>query len=593
MRKVNIYQALPRLFGNQNTNKTPWGTIEENGTGKFSDFTNQALSEIKKSGISHIWYTGVLHHALINDYKAIGISDDDPDVVKGRAGSPYAVKDYYNVNPDLANNPSKRMEEYIELINRTHKHDMKVIMDLIPNHIARKYDSISSPAGIIGFGAEDDTSLEYKRDNNFYYIPGERFKVPDFPDKYKPLGGVPHPLSNGKFDEFPAKWTGNGSRKAKPDFTDWYETVKLNYGIRPDGQKDFPELPEDYYNKGIDEHYHYWKNKMVPDTWKKFLDVAMFWLEKGIDGFRYDMAEMIPIEFWSYLNSAIKMYCPETILIAEIYQPELYRDFIFRGKMDYLYDKVGMYDCLKNIIKGHEGTDRIAQVQNNVADIEHHMLHFLENHDEQRIANSAFAGYPERAKPAMIVSACISTSPTMIYFGQECGEPADDNPGFGTAGRTTIFDYWHVPHHQKWMNNGAFDGGGLSEKEKYLRGFYSNLLNLVKDNPAFSGKYTEIHSFNRYYTEWYNDQVFSFLRWKANQKLIIVTNFNEINNYGFELGIPVEMIREWQLEEGYYKLKDLLSGKNKCILKVKGDTAKVRIDISALESLVLSISKNS
>lgn len=589
MQKINIYQVLVRLFGNKIRDGRPWGYPAENGIGKFNDFTDKALSEIKKLGISHIWYTGILHHALINDYKTIGVSDDDPDVVKGRAGSPYAVKDYYNVNPDLAEDPSKRMDEFVELIKRTHKQGMKVVMDIIPNHVARKYQSISKPSGIKDFGEEDDTEMEYKRDNNFYYIPEQPFQVPDFPDTYKPLGGEPHPLSDGQFYEFPAKWTGNGARKAKPAFTDWYETVKLNFGIRPDGSKDFQELPPGFDIKSSEEHYNFWKKQNVPDTWKKFRDIALFWLEKGVDGFRYDMAEMVPVEFWSYLNSAIKTFYTDTILIAEIYNPELYRDFIRIGKMDYLYDKVGLYDCLKNITKRYEGTDRIIEVQNSVADIEHHMLHFLENHDEHRIASTEFAGYPEKAKPAMVISACTGSSPTMIYFGQECGEPADDNPGFGAAGHTTIFDYWHVPKHQKWMNGGSFDGGSLSDEEKNLRAFYRNLLNLKLKNYALSGKYREIHSFNRYYTEWYNDQIFSFVRWHEDEKLIIIVNFNEESTYGFELGLPVEMIREWKLEKGNYSMTDLLSGKIGFILKVEEITAKVRVDIEALGSLVLRL----
>ena len=138
--KIVIYHVFTRLFGNTNTNNKPWGTIEENGVGKFADFNKKALTEIKNLGVTHIWYTGVPHHAVINDYTEIGISNDDPDVVKGRAGSPYAVKDYYNVNPDLAKNPSNRLKEFKSLIERTHKAGMKVIIDIVPNHVARKYE---------------------------------------------------------------------------------------------------------------------------------------------------------------------------------------------------------------------------------------------------------------------------------------------------------------------------------------------------------------------------------------------------------------------------------------------------------------------
>ncbi|HEU0136030.1 MAG TPA: alpha-amylase family protein, partial [Flavobacterium sp.] len=451
--KVVVYQVFTRLFGNNKATNKPWGTIQENGVGKFNDFTDTALQEIKKLGVSHIWYTGVPHHAVITDYTNIGISKDDPDVVKGRAGSPYAVKDYYQVNPDLAVNPAKRMQEFEDLIKRTHANGLKLIIDIVPNHVARKYEGKNNPKKVSDFGANDDTSVEYARDNNFYYIPGQPFQVPTS-DSYKPLNGESHPLSDGKFKENPAKWTGNGSRKAQPDINDWYETVKINYGIRPDGTTDFNALPPGYDQKSYKEHFEYWKDKDVPDSWMKFRDIALFWIAKGVDGFRYDMAEMVPVEFWSYMNSAIKMKNPNAFLLAEVYNPKEYRNYIHWGKMDYLYDKVELYDKLKEIIQGKSNPDAISTIQNGLADIEHHMLHFLDNHDEQRLASPEFAGNGHKGKPLMVISATISSSPTMVYFGQEVGEPGNENAGFGTRSRTSIFDYIGVPHHQRWMNGG-------------------------------------------------------------------------------------------------------------------------------------------
>src|SRR5690606_39091723 len=247
------------------------------------------------------------------------------------------------------------------------------------------------------------------------------------------------------------KWTGNGSRSAQPDANDWYETVKVNYGVSPEGHKDFYILPMDYMEKDHGEHYNFWQGREVPDSWIKFRDIALYWLDKGMDGFRYDMAEMVPVEFWSYLNPAIQNKHPELFLLAEVYTPDLYRAYIHLGKMDYLYDKVDLYDGLKHIIYGYGWTDHIATVQQEMADIEHHMLHFLENHDEQRIASPEFAGNADKAKPAMVVSATLGTSPTMIYFGQEVGESAAEHAGFGSPGRTSIFDYIGVPAHQRWM----------------------------------------------------------------------------------------------------------------------------------------------
>ncbi|HEA31113.1 MAG TPA: alpha-amylase, partial [Leeuwenhoekiella sp.] len=406
--KEVIYQVFTRLFGNTNATNKPWGTIQENGVGKFSDFTPEALQKIKELGVTYIWYTGVPHHAVITDYTDYGISNDDADVVKGRAGSPYAVKDYYQVDPDLAEDPAKRMEEFEDLIKRTHAAGLKLIIDIVPNHVARNYEGKNNPEDVTDFGAEDDTDSVYAKNNNFYYIPGQDFKVPDWKNGYIPLGGISDSLVDGNFDESPAKWTGNGARDAHPDQNDWYETVKVNYGVNPDGGHDFETLPDNFYDKNYEEHAAFWKDKEVPSSWKKFKDIALFWIEKGVDGFRYDMAEMVPVEFWSYMNSAIKAKNPHAFLLAEVYNPSLYRDYIHKGKMDYLYDKVALYDTLKHIMQGHGSTDHLAPIIEGQQDIENHLLHFLENHDEQRIASPDFAGDAQKGKPAMVVSTTIT-----------------------------------------------------------------------------------------------------------------------------------------------------------------------------------------
>ncbi|CAM5180996.1 alpha-amylase family glycosyl hydrolase [Alishewanella longhuensis] len=390
--KAVVYQVFTRLSGNTNTTNKPWGTLEENGVGKFNDFTDEALQGIKALGTTHIWYTGVPHHALIRDYTAYGISNDDPDVVKGRAGSPYAVKDYYSVSPDLAVDPANRLQEFQALIARTHQHDMKVLIDIVPNHVARAYHSLQRPEGVADFGANDDTSVAYARDNNFYYVPGEAFQVPEWPADYQVLGGEAHPLADGKFAENPAKWTGNGSRAAQPAFDDWYETVKINFGVQPDGSYDFDSLPAEYAEKDWQAHYQFWQGKNVPDTWIKFRDITLYWTGMGVDGFRYDMAEMVPVEFWSYLNSHIKQVNPAAFLLAEVYQPHLYRDYIKLGLSDYLYDTVEFYDSLESVMQGKGPTSELVATQQRMADIEHQRRHFLENYDEQRIASTEFVG---------------------------------------------------------------------------------------------------------------------------------------------------------------------------------------------------------
>ncbi len=588
-KKDVIYQVFPRLFGNTNTTNKPWGTIEENGVGKFSDFTEKSLKEIKDLGVTYIWYTGVPHHDVITDYSDYGISKDDPDIVKGRAGSPYAVKDYYNVNPDLANDPENRLVEFKDLIDRTHDAGLKLLIDIVPNHVARNYEGGSTPEGLEPFGVTDDTTVEYKRDNNFYYIPNEAFRVPEWQNGYMPLGGYGHELSDGKFDENPAKWTGNGTRRAQPNMNDWYETVKVNYGVRPDGSYDFDLLPSDFADKDHKAHYDFWSTKDVPNSWKKFKDIALYWLAMGVDGFRFDMAEMVPVEFWSYMNSNIKMKNEEAFLLAEVYNPQLYRDYIHRGKMDYLYDKVEMYDSLKHIMQGHGWTDHIPVVKNNLKDIEHHMLHFLENHDEQRIASPDFAGDAKKGKPAMVVSSTMSTSPTMIYFGQEVGEPGNEDAGFGQPTRTSIFDYIGVPHHQRWVNDKEFDGGQLSMEEKDLRDFYKRLLNFTINSEALMGNYQDIHYYNRDHTANYNHRVLSYVRWSEDEKLIVVANFDSHERYSFELKIPNDIIDIWGLKEGLYETLEQLYGNNNYPFEVKDGIGIMKIEIEPLESFIFSI----
>ena len=550
--KPVVYQVFTRLFGNTNSTNKPWGTIDENGVGKFSDFTPQALKSIKSLGTSHIWFTGVPHHALISDYTEYGIRGDDPDVVKGRAGSPYAVKDYYNVNPDLADDPAKRLEEFEALVARTHEAGMKVIIDIVPNHVARDYESLSAPEGVSDFGAHDDTSVEYARDNNFYYVVGEAFEVPDGGD-YKPLGGDSHPLSDGKFDEFPAKWTGNGARAAQPDINDWYETVKVNYGVRPDGTYDFPTLPEGFSA----EHAAFWEGKDVPDSWYKFRDIAHYWLDKGVDGFRYDMAEMVPVEFWSFLNSSIKQKAPDAFLLAEVYQPDKYRAYIQQGKMDYLYDKVGFYDTLKTIMQGSGAVSDLVAIHDEVRDIAPHMLHFLENHDEQRIASPDFAGDADKGKPALAVSALISRAPTLLYFGQDVGEDGSEETGFGDPTRTTIFDYAGVPAHQRFMNNGKFDAGQSTDKEKALHRFYKDIMNIAATNSAITGRYQSLHAPNlNVEGSAYSEQQFAFLREKNGQGIIVLANFSEAPTGPISLAVPATAM---QASDSKLELKPLLS----------------------------------
>ncbi|MBH0056961.1 alpha-amylase family protein [Pseudoalteromonas sp. SWXJZ94C] len=578
--KPVVYQVFTRLFGNVNTENKPWGTIEQNGIGKFADFNDAALKGIKELGTTHIWYTGVLHHALVGDYTQYGITQDDPDVVKGRAGSPYAIKDYYDVNPDLAIDVVNRLDEFSALIERTHNHGMKVVIDIVPNHVARNYHSVAKPKGVKDFGEQDDTSKVYDKNNNFYYVPDQSFQVPSSAS-YQVLGGNSHPLADGFFDETPAKWTGNGARSPKPDMNDWYETVKINYGVKPDGSYDFPTLPKELENQDYRAHYAFWQNKELPNSWYKFRDIILYWLEKGVDGFRYDMAEMVPVEFWSFLNSSIKMQKPDAFLLAEVYNPQMYRPYIYQGKMDYLYDKVGFYDTLKAIMQNRQPAKTIFDAHTQVADIEQHMLHFLENHDEQRIASPDFAGKAIWGKPAMVVSNLISRAPTLLYFGQEVGEDGSENAGFGSSTRTSIFDYIGVPAHQAWMNNGKFDGANLTPEQSSLRQYYKSIMAL-NSIPAVVGG--DMHKLSVVGSE----AVVAFVRSIGHQSIFVISNFSE-QTQSITVTLNKNQISKLNTTDA---LHDLLEDHNDIWITKNANGASFTLILNALSSAVLTKKAN-
>ena len=581
--KTVIYQVLVRLFGNTCTRNVPYGTKQENGVGKFSDFTDAALEGIKQLGTTHIWLTGVLHHALVGDYTHIGIPNDIPYLVKGRSGSPYAIKDYYNVNPDLADDPTKRLEEFVALVERIHQHGLKVIIDIVPNHVARCYHSISMPKGVEGFGAQDNTQVGYSRDNNFYYNIGEFLSLPSTTIGYTPEDTALRQLSQSPYKEYPAKWTGN-SRSSSPALTDWYETVKLNYGVAPDGRKDFDSLPPEFARWDTGTHYAFWRSRVVPNTWQKFKEIVSFWLSLGVDGFRYDMAEMVPVEFWSYLNSFIKSIRSDAFLLAEIYNPDNYRDYVHIGKMDALYNKVGLYDTLKDIICYEHSTDRIDWTQDTLSDIWPQMLHFMENHDEQRIASEGFARDPQYALPAMAVSTHLNDASVMVYFGQEVGEAARENAGFGSPTRTSIFDYIGVPAHQHWVNGKRYDGGALTPEEAALREYYCRLLNL-----PIVGAFRNIHQYNRAHTPYYNDKVYSFVRETVQEKWLVIANFSKRDGFGFELQVPPELLSTWDLPNGSYPLSDKLYGEVQTHFHRTDSYGRMRVDIAPLQTLFFKL----
>ena len=514
-----------RLFGNRNATEKPWGTVVENGVGKMNDFDDATLRRIKRLGATHVWFTGVVRHASQTDHTAHGIPRQHPDVVKGVAGSPYAIADYYDIDPDIAVDVDRRMEEWVALVERTHRAGMKVVMDFVPNHVAREYRSICRPNGVSDLGEDDSTDLRFARDNNFYYIP----EPLDLSDICGSTGGK-------GYEECPARATGNDVFSAKPSRNDWYETVKLNYGV-------------DYCDAGgRSEHF-----SPIPDTWGKMADILLFWARTGADAFRCDMAEMVPAEFWAWATDVVRAAFPEIKFIGEVYNPSLYRKYIDAG-FDWLYDKVGMYDCVRDVICGRRRASDITEQWQNVGGIVDHMLYFLENHDEQRIASDFFAADARRGIPGMMVCALLNKCPFMLYAGQEFGERGMDAEGFsGVDGRTTIFDYWCVDT----LRRGYFDRSQLHEDERLLEEAYRMILTLANRERAVSdGECYDLMYVNQHIA----GRQFAFMRKSGDETLLVVANFDD-REAVCDINIPRHAFDFLKMAEGERNATDLLTGK--------------------------------
>jgi glycosidase len=500
--KIFIYQLIPRLFGNKSKANIKNGSIEDNGSGKFNDITFDLLDKLKKSGYTHIWYIGIIAHASATDYTSYGIPQEYPEIVKGKAGSPYAIRDYYDVDPDLAEDISKRMTEFENLIARTHKLGLKVIIDNVPNHVARNYKSVNKPDFLKDFGEDDDNSKSFNPQNNFYYLPNQELDIQLSIEKKEKF----------HYFEFPAKATGNDCFTNKPTQYDWYETVKLNYGV------DYQNDNTSYFNS-------------IPDTWKKMKDILLFWADKLVDGFRCDMAEMVPLEFWKWCIPQIKAKYPKIIFIAEIYNPSQYRNFLNKNCFDYLYDKVGLYDVLRDVSCGYRPSSDISFTLNNVGDIQDKMLNFMENHDEQRMASDYFLKDGLKGKAAMILTCCVNKNPVMIYSGQEFGERGMDEEGYsGKNGRTTIFDYWSVDTLRRWNNDGKWNNELLKSDEINLSLFYTKLITLCnKEKSVSQGLFYDLMQANYENPDFDSTRLFAFLRSYADDILLIIINFDRMD----------------------------------------------------------------
>ncbi len=507
--KATTYQLFVRHFGNLNTTCTDGGDIERNGCGKFVDINTKALAEIKKLGFTQIWLTGVLEHASGTAYPDRPADSDL--ILKGLAGSPYAVKDYYDVSPDLAVCVDNRLDEFKELVQRCHDVGLKVLIDFIPNHVSRAYDSDVYPER--NFGRNDDVNLFCDKGNHFYYL------------------DLAHPLylPGGRYSsEGPPRVTGNNAVTHSPTVNEWYETVKLNYGY------DFTSGVSDF---GGDKR---------PATWDEMDLVLAYWQEMGVDGFRCDMAHMVPSEFWKWAVGRARERDSGVYFLAEAYPADPMRvtprrSDVFKELIDAGFNE--MYDSKSyDLIKGlYESGKWANDLDDFIFDTErlHSMTRYVENHDEVRIASPHHWG-GHGANIGMPVSGFlfgIGCGGCLVYNGQEVGERALGSQGYsGDDGRTSIFDYTAVPELQKWVSGHSYDGSGLSDEQRELREWYGRWLNVLQE-PAFrEGETYGLNSFNNdnpHYGRLAGENVsghwlYGFLRYdkKSRQAYLVVINFH-------------------------------------------------------------------
>lgn len=506
MGKVIIYQMLPRLWGNIEGKNIKNGTLKDNGCGKFSSIDTISLEYLRSLGVSHVWYTGIIRHATAED--SDGCTPSSADWVKGRAGSPYSITDYYDVNPYLADEPENRMEEFHKLVERTHAAGLKVIIDFVPNHVARDYGRFAAahpaPTGMAALGESDDKSIHWKDSNDFFYYPGIPLALP---------------IQNQTYMEMPAMASGN-SYTSSPGVNDWYDTIKLNY---------------------CDTH---------TETWEKMYDIVNFWAGQGVDGFRCDMVELVPPAFFKWLISRIKKDRPDLLFVAEVYQKTLYSKYIREIGFDLLYDKSGIYDTLRAIVEKNakdsgvpvedwQSAKRITWNWQSLGDLQPYMLNFLENHDEQRFASDFFGCDARNSYAALYTALYLNNAPFMLYAGEEVGERGMDNEGFsGRDGRTSIFDWWAPSSLTRLYKYIHGEKEALAPEEETMLDTYRKALKFAaEDNAVSKGTFYDLCYCN-YASDGFNpDRHFAFLRDFEDETLLIVCNFSK-NDADMKISIP-------------------------------------------------------
>ncbi len=468
MRPV-IYQLFVRHFSNFCRGGLLSGSKEQNGCGTFEGINDAALEQIAAGGFTHIWLTGVLRHATQTDYSAQGLPASDALICKGIAGSPYAVRDYYDLDPDLATDVDSRWEEWAALIARIRHWGMVPMIDLIANHVARDYDSAHFPEKQLG--RHDNVHSFFAYDNAFYYMQ---------------QGEPPLILPQGVYEpeKEVGRVTGNNAAIWHPSAFDWYETVKLNYGIDYHGGTAAADsLPGIMANE-----VH------VPATWRAMDDIVAFWQEQGVGGFRCDMAHMVPMPFWRWLIARARLRDEQCLLVAEGYNDHMklsagdVHDALLDAGFHGVYD-AHSYEQLRQLYEGGRWANDLDACHQSNSRRFSGGVRYLENHDEVRLAApDHWGGVGESILEAsMVAQYASSAGPVLFYNGQALGERAEGPTGYGgDNGRTSIFDYTCLPQLQAWASEGRFDGAALTKKQRENMLVTSRLLCLLQD-PALSG----------------------------------------------------------------------------------------------------------
>ncbi len=489
------------------------GAHEEN-TGKLSYLTIEVLKEIKELGVDYIWIAGILENA---NPKIV-----DPDVVKGDAGSFYAIYDNWDISSQVGN-----LDEFDALIERAHSIGLRVLIDFIPNHTARVHKTDVVCKEEIDFGKGENPNENFSLDNNFYYLGSNSTFVPPKTS----LPGV-----DGFFDmdifmpgiqfESPARVTGNNVLSALPQYHDWYETVKLNYGLNlfSDGK---PFIG-------------------ASKTWKQMLDVAIYWLNKGVDGFRVDVTHGVAVEFWYYFINEVRKVQPNAFFVAEAFEEDPIKStgFSLEKLFDAGFDSVlngPMYWNLRRQALLSQNMNSSTYYHSpgsrkSILDNGYSFTHYMGNHDEVRLASSFFAPSLEsRVDRAWLglaysIYAALLPGNFLIHGGDEFQEEAS-LPGVfgGYDGRTSIFDFVYQPQTRTWL---------YEERPHWMINFremYRRLFSLKKripfnikhstSNPTFIDLMKINDSKN--ISKW----VSAYVRFFNNERYLVVMNADPHNSH--------------------------------------------------------------